>query len=87
MYGRSSALDLCENQRLKVCVVVVVVGGGGGVESSFSEKLLSSKQAFQYQRKIKGKLECGSAQPSLFFTIIFTIFAQYLHNICMIFAQ
>ena len=26
---------------------VSVVGGGGGVESSFSEKLLSSKQAFQ----------------------------------------
>jgi hypothetical protein len=28
------------------------VGGGGGVESSFSEKLLSSKQAFQYQNII-----------------------------------
>ena len=42
---RTSALDLCENQRLKVCVVGG--GGGGGVESSFSEKLLSSKQAFQ----------------------------------------
>ena len=26
-------------------------GGGGGVESSFGEKLLSLKQAFQYQRK------------------------------------
>ena len=47
MYGRSSALDLCENQRLKVCVVGGGGGGGGGVESSFSEKLLSSKQAFQ----------------------------------------
>ena len=29
------------------------MGGGGGVESSFSEKLLSSKQAFQYLRATK----------------------------------
>ena len=39
-------------------------GWVGGVESSFSEKLLSSKQAFQYQTKVYVNLDyTGKFQP------------------------